>query len=252
MSVTVPRNPWIFGRQPTAAAQTRLFSFPYAGGGGSVFNSWRSFLDAIGVELCCVQLPGRETRFGETPITSMDQLVRLLCDGLYSYLDRPFSFFGHSMGTVVAFELTTELARRGLVLPQWLLMSGAPPPHRRPGSWLHRLPRAEFIETVARRYSGLPVEVLANPDLLDALIPILRADFALIEKYQYTPATPLSVKIVAFGGHEDTSVAPGELTHWRDLTAFPDFFQTILFDGDHFFLNRQRLPLLNEIVRVLT
>lgn len=251
MSATVLQNPWIFGREPTTSARIRLFCFPYAGGGASVFHSWRTFLDSNGVELCCVQLPGRETRFREALVTSMDELIALVCNGLSSYLDRPFSFFGHSMGTIVAFELTLELARRGLALPQWLLMSGAPPPHRRPGAWLHSLPSGEFIDAVARRYSGLPAEVLTNRDLLDAVMPILRADFELIEKYHYKPAQTLGVKIAAFGGRQDTSVAPAELPNWRDLTALPEFFQIMLFEGDHFFLNQQRRQLLTEIARVL-
>lgn len=252
MSVTVPRKPWIFGPEPDPSTRMRLFCFPYAGGGATAFHSWRSFFDLNGVELCCVQLPGRETRFREALVTSMDELVVLVCDGIDPYLDRPFSFFGHSMGTLVSFEVTRELARRGHVLPEWLLMSGAVPPHRRPAESFHTLPPAEFIDAVARRYSGLPREVLANRDLLDVVMPILRADFELIENYRYKPTTALRVKIAAFGGRQDGSVAPAELPHWRDFTALPERFQLILLDGDHFFLSHQRLQLLTEIARVLT
>jgi surfactin synthase thioesterase subunit len=76
----------------------RLFSFPYAGGGATAFHSWRSFLDLNGVDLCCVQLPGRETRFRETPITTMDELVTLVCDGIEPYLDLPCSLFRAQYG----------------------------------------------------------------------------------------------------------------------------------------------------------
>jgi surfactin synthase thioesterase subunit len=229
----------------------RLFCFPYAGGGATAFHSWRSFLNSNGVDLCCVQLPGRETRFRERLITSMDGLVALVCDGIDPYLDLPFSLFGHSMGTLVSFELTRELARRGRTLPEWLLMSGAIPPHRRPVESLHTLPASEFIDAVARRYNGLPREVLVNQDLLALLMPILRADFELIEGYCYKPATALPVKIAAFGGRQDRSVPPTELPRWSDLTAQPDRFRVIFLEGDHFFLNHQRLQLLSEIARLL-
>ena len=161
-------------------------------------------------------------------------------------------FFGHSMGTLVSFEVTHELARRGHILPEWLLISGAIPPHRRPVESLHTLATSEFIDAVARRYNGLPPEILANQDLLDLVMPILRADFELIERYRYKPARALPVKVAAFGGRQDRSVAPAELTHWSDLTALPERFRLALFEGDHFFLNHQRLQPLTEIARVLT
>jgi medium-chain acyl-[acyl-carrier-protein] hydrolase len=229
----------------------RLFCFPYAGGGATVFHSWRSLLGSKGVDLCSVQLPGRETRFRETPITTMEELVARICDGIDPYLDLPFSLFGHSMGTIVSFEVARELARRGRTLPEWLLMSGAIPPHRRPVEALHTLPAKEFIDAVVRRYNGFPREVLGNQDLLDLLMPILRADFQLIEGYRYKPSKALPVKIAAFGGRQDKSVPPTELPHWIDLTAQPERFRLIFFEGDHFFLNYQRMQLLTEIARLL-
>ena len=182
----------------------------------------------------------------------MDELVLRMCDEIDPFLDTPFSFFGHSMGALVSFEVTRELARRRCMLPEWLLISGAVPPHRRPVESLHTLPTSEFIEAVARRYNGLTREVLANQDLLDLLVPILRADFGLIERYRYRPANALPVKIAAFGGRQDRSVSPAELQHWSDLTAQPARFQVLLFEGEHFFLNYQRLQLLTEIGRLLT
>jgi medium-chain acyl-[acyl-carrier-protein] hydrolase len=246
------RKSWICGPEPDASARMRLFCFPYAGGGATAFHSWRSLLGRKGMDLCCVQLPGRETRFREPPITAMDELVARICDGIDPYLDLPFSLFGHSMGTIISFEVTRELARRGRVLSEWLLMSGAVPPHRRPVESLHTLPTAEFIDAVARCYNGLPSEVLTNQDLLDLMMPVLRADFQLVEGYRYKHAKALPVKITAFGGRQDSSVPPIELQRWSELTAQPECFQLIFFEGDHFFLNHQRPRLLAEIARVLT
>jgi medium-chain acyl-[acyl-carrier-protein] hydrolase len=116
----VSPSPWICGPVPDSTAHVRLFCFPYGGGGANVFSSWRSLLGPKGVDVCCVQLPGRETRFREMPIKSMDELVFQTCQGIEPYLCLPFSFFGHSMGALVCFEVARELARRRRTLPQWL------------------------------------------------------------------------------------------------------------------------------------
>jgi len=249
--VMLPLNQWIRGPLADSGSRVRLFCFPYAGGWAAAYLSWRSLLRPKGVDACCIQLPGRDTRFSEMPITVMDELTAQICDSLEPYLDLPFSFFGHSMGTVISFEVARELARRKRTLPEWLFMSGAAPPHRRQIESLHALPLGEFIQAVAQRYGGLPREVLANQELLDIVAPILQTDFALIERYRYEPGRALPVKIAAFGGRSDRSVAPAELRYWADLTAHPERFHVMLFDGDHFFLNHHRQELVLEIARLL-
>lgn len=181
----------------------------------------------------------------------MAELVDRICGGIEPYLDMPFSFFGHSMGALICFELARALAWQRRPQPRWLFVSGAIPPHRRQLESLHTLPTNDFIEAVSLRYNGLPAEVLANRELLEFLTPILRADFELIENYRYGDGPPLSAKIAAFGGRDDPSVPPLELERWSDLTAQPESFRVTLFDGDHFFLNGQRTALLNEICNAL-
>jgi medium-chain acyl-[acyl-carrier-protein] hydrolase len=248
----VSPNEWICGPLPDPKARVRLFCFPYAGGGANAFSAWRSPLRASGIDVCCVQLPGRETRFRETPLKIMDQLALQVCDGIQPYLDVPFSFFGHSVGALVCFEVASELERRRLTLPRWLLISGALHPHRRTFEALHGLPTGEFIEAVAQRYNGLPPEVLANEELLDILVPILRADLELFERYRPEVLNALSVNIAVFGGQSDESVPANELQYWIELTTQPDSFHIMLFDGDHFFFNRQRPHVLAEVARILS
>jgi medium-chain acyl-[acyl-carrier-protein] hydrolase len=177
----------------------------------------------------------------------MAELVDRICSGIEPYLDMPFSFFGHSMGALICFEVAQTLARQRRPKPRWLFVSGAIPPHRRPVELLHTLPTSDFIKAVSLRYNGLPPEVLADKELLDLYVPIMRADFELVENYRYGDGPPLSTKIAAFGGRDDPSVPPLELERWSDLTTWPEFFRVTLFDGDHFFLNNQRTALLNEI-----
>jgi medium-chain acyl-[acyl-carrier-protein] hydrolase len=246
-----PRNKWIRGSLDSSGSRVRLFCFPYAGAGASAYLSWPSFFRPNGVDTYCIQLPGRETRFNEAPITVMNDLAAQICDAIEPHLDLPFSFFGHSMGTVISYEVARELSRRKRTLPQWLLISGAVAPHRRQIESLHALPIGEFLDAVARRYGGLPRELLANQELVDVVAPILQTDFALIERYRYEPGGPLATKIAAFGGRQDRSVEPAELRHWRDLTAQPERFQVMLFDSDHFFLHHQRQELLSAIAHLL-
>jgi medium-chain acyl-[acyl-carrier-protein] hydrolase len=244
-------NRWICGPLPDSTARVRLFCYPHAGGGATSFLSWRPLLRRSDIDVCCVQLPGRETRFAEAPIKAMGELAVRISDGIKPYLNLPFSFFGHSMGAFVCFEVTRELQRRGSNLPEWLFMSAAVPPHRRPSETLHALPKGAFLDAVAQRFNGLARRVVADQDLLDVVAPILQADFELIERYRYETRQALPVKIVAFGGRGDNSVPPAELLRWSDLTTQPERFRAILFDGDHFFLNQQRAQLLAELALLL-
>jgi pimeloyl-ACP methyl ester carboxylesterase len=100
---------WIRGSLADSGSRVRLFCFPYAGGGATTYFSWPSLLRPKEVDACCIQLPGRDTRFSEMPIAVMDQLTAQICDGIEPYLDLPFSFFGHSMGTLISFEVAREL-----------------------------------------------------------------------------------------------------------------------------------------------
>lgn len=245
------KSRWICGPAPQRDASVRLFCFPYAGSGAAVFLPWRAPFATSAIDLCCVQLPGRETRFTEVLISAMPELVRGICDGIEPHLDRPFSLFGHSMGAVISYEVARELARRGLPLPEWLFVSGSLPPHRRELESLHTLPDAELIETLVCRYNGIPAEILSNQEALDVALPILRSDFALMERYRHEASDAMPVKIAAFGGTTDPFVPAPELERWRDLTAESQRFHIRVFDGDHFFLHEQRAAVIDEIARLL-
>jgi medium-chain acyl-[acyl-carrier-protein] hydrolase len=194
-----------------------------------------------------VQLPGRETRLREGPVRVMAELVQRLGPALRPYMNVPFSFFGHSMGALVSYELTRSLARLGWKLPEWLLVSAAHAPHRHRRESLHTLPEPEFLAEVARRYQGMPKEVFEDRELRELFAPILKADFELLERYNFESGEVLPVKIAAFGGHADGSVSSQELDCWRDLTARREFFSVAMFEGDHFFLHRRCAPLVEQV-----
>lgn len=228
---------WALIPRPNPAARLRLFCFPYAGGGASIFTSWPRGLPAE-VEVVAVQPPGREGRIREAPISDLHELADALHRELTPLLDRPFVLFGHSNGGLMAFELARRLRRAGGPMPRLLVASGRPAPQVTvEDPPIHALPYDEFIAAL-RRYNGTPEEILANAEIMELLEPLIRADFSLGETYRYDPEPPLDVPVTAFGGERDDEVPPEQVEAWREQTT--GTFRMQMFPGDHFFLNGDR------------
>ena len=155
----------------------------------------------------------------EPPITRMEPLVRGIAGALEPLLDKPFCFYGHSMGALTSFELARLLRREGRAQPSHLFVSGATAPQipdAHPVTF--DLPEPEFLE-VLRRLNGTPREVLENEELLQLMLPTLRADFELLQVYEYVDEPPFSFSITAFGGLQDNEVSRQDLEGWRVQTA---------------------------------
>lgn len=185
----------------------------------------------------------------ETPFTRLSSLVEILALAMRPLLDKPFAFFGHSLGAVVSFELARHLRKQFGVQPVRLFASAAPAPQTRPRHRpIHALPHAEFLGEL-RRLAGTPEELLDNAEFMTFMLPILRADFALYETYDYAPEPPLDCVIHAFGGLHDQRVSRADLEGWRDHTRTA--FSLRMFPGDHFFLNTTQPLLLRVLSRDL-
>ena len=239
-------DPWISYHKPGPKTRLRLFCFPYAGAGALIFRTWSDSLPAD-VEVCPVQLPGRGSRMTERPFTQLSPLVEALAQALAPLLDRPFAFFGHSLGALVSFELARRIRRQHGVHPARLFVSAARAPqipHRGPS--IHTLPDKEFLMEL-RRLSGTPSELLDHEELMEIMLPILRADFALYETYLYSIEPPLNCPISAFGGLQDSKVSDSDLEAWRAQTSVS--FSLQMFPGDHFFLKQPLL--LRSLVQEL-
>lgn len=222
-----------------------MFCFPHAGGGASAYRLWHAGLPSS-VEVCAVQLPGREGRFGEAPVRNIEVLVGLLAEGLAAHCVLPFVFFGHSMGAVVASELARVLAARGEPVPEHLIVSARRPSHvpdtQAP---LHLLDDQAFISEIERRYGGIPEEVRAEPDMMAVLLPSLRADIEALDKFQPSLRAPLSMPITVFGGEQDRLVPRAHLEAWRSETA--GGFRVRPFAGGHFYLQESQPEVLREV-----
>jgi surfactin synthase thioesterase subunit len=228
-------NPWVLQLRRMTSPRLRLFCFPYAGGSAAVYRTWPERLPSD-VEVCPLRLPGREARLSEKPYTRIGDLVQTVAEALRPLLDLPFALFGHSMGAVAAFELARELRRRHALLPTRLFVSGARAPQRpNPDPPIHHLPDEEFVAEVRRRYDGIPGAVLENPELVQLLLPALRADFALFESYVYSEESPIGCAVSCFGGLDDDRVSREDLEAWSGNTA--GSFSLRMFPGDHFFLH---------------
>lgn len=241
----MPANPpWLAISRPMPSADFRLFCFPYAGGNSLIYRAWPGNLPS-NIEVCPVQLPGRGSRIRETPHKTLSSMVESLGETLPRYLDKPFVFFGHSMGAMIAFELARLLRRSYGIEPVRLFVSGRCAPHiPDPDPPTYNLPKPEFIEEL-RRLNGTPRDALENPELMELMIPLLRADFEVVQTYAFSPAEPLSCPISAFGGLEDEEVMYEHLKGWERHTT--GHFTLKMFPGDHFFLNTSSEALLLAI-----
>lgn len=247
---TSAKNIWVapyHKRNPRASV--RLFCFPYAGGGASVFAGWMSRLPQD-IEVCPVQLPGRENRLSEPPLTSAGEAARLAVEALAPYFDMPFAFFGHSLGALVAYESAQVLRRAGGAQPRHLIVSAHRAPHlplRIEPMW--PLPEADFRRRLVE-LNGTPKEVFQHEELLKLILPLLRADFRLAETYtRSADDEPLDCSIAVFGGRQDTDVPEEDLEAWSEMTR--GSCEVKMLDGDHFFIHSQAAELMRDVSRIL-
>jgi medium-chain acyl-[acyl-carrier-protein] hydrolase len=232
--------------EPKPTASMRLFCFPHAGGGPLAFFGWQA---RLGPEIECitVQYPGRGQRMREIPKTEIASLAEEVTHGLQAKSDKPFAFYGHSFGAIVAFETAQHLRRQGCAGPQALYLGAVRPPQiPSPHPPLRRLPDAEFAAGVQARYGGIPEAILRDRDAMEVFLPPMRADFAAYETYIYQPEAPLAVPICVFAGEGDTAVDPQKLDRWREHTT--GSFEQRTLPGGHFFMSVSAV-LLSEILR---
>lgn len=242
----VPAGPqlWFPFGAPNPAARMRLFCLPYAGGTASLYHSWWR-PGPPGIDIVPVQLPGRGSRLAEEPEAHHERLVGQLTQALLPHVVGPFALFGHSMGALLAFELAHRLTRHGWA-PRALFVAAYAAPHLpRARTDVHLLPRQQF-RTELIRLGGTPEALLADSELFDICLSRLRADWAVVETYEYRPRPALDIDISAFAGSADPEVSIGELREWRDHTT-RDFRMRVI-DGDHFFIHRRGHVVLRHVL----
>ncbi|HEX2191394.1 MAG TPA: thioesterase domain-containing protein [Longimicrobiaceae bacterium] len=248
MSTPPTNDAWILRRPPNPRARLRLFCFPYAGGGASIFRTWQQSLPPE-VDVCPVQLPGREGRLRDAPFDRLAPLVRTLADVLAPWMEMPFAFYGYSNGALIGFELARELRRRGAREPVHLFAAACPAPHLPdPDPPIHDLPDDELVAEL-RRLNGTPEEILENREIMQLLIPLLRADAAVHETYVHGEEEPLDVPITAIGGSDDPKAARDDMAAWSRHTRAG--FELRMVAGDHFFVHSAQALVLRDLAHDL-
>ncbi|MEU3229446.1 thioesterase II family protein [Nocardiopsis alba] len=214
--------------------RVRLFCLPHAGGGAASYRQWGRYLPPD-VEVIAFRLPGRETSYREPALTSIEPIVSTIVQEATPLLDLPHVWFGHSMGSLLAFEVCRALRDLGPSEPAALLVSGrnAPhiPPHHPP---VHKAARSDLLARL-RSLGGTPKALLDDPSVLPLLLPPLRADFTVVESYEHRTGSPLEYPITVYNGTEDRETTPGGLAAWRDHTKSDCVVRS--FPGGHFFLH---------------
>lgn len=233
-------------RQPAAL---RLVCFPSAGHGPAMFRPWLPLLPPD-IELVIAHLPGRESRWSEPALTRIADVVTALEQAIRTHVKPPYVFYGHSLGALIAYEVARRLDSSEAARPQHLFASAhrAPQrPNRHPR--LSELSDAAFLGEVNRRHGGIPESVAANRELMDLMLPSLRADYRVFEDYAHGVAMPISSPVTALFGSADTHVTREDVEPWRDVTT--GAFELREFAGGHFFVNDLRTDVVATVLQTL-
>ncbi|MGF6726219.1 medium-chain acyl-[acyl-carrier-protein] hydrolase [Paraburkholderia sp. GAS41] len=222
----------------------RLICFHHAGGSASAFRDWWPDCP-LGTEILAAALPGREARIAEPPVDRIQLLVKHLVDALP--LDRPFAFFGHSFGALVAFEVARQLGERGKSRPDHLFVSACRAPHLPPAEPNQgELDNTALIDKLLK-LGGMPREILEMPEFAAMLYPVLRADLRIVDSYIAHESGELGIPITAYTGSHDESVAFPDIAAWAEHSR-PGDFAIRSFEGDHFYLKAHRTSLVTDIL----
>jgi len=251
-------DPWFRRYRPAPDAAARLVYFPHAGGSASACHQLSGAL-APRIEVLAVQYPGRQDRFDEPCVETVEQFaaqIHRALDRLDGLHDKPTAFFGHSMGSVIAYEVARRLeaaqavsARPRTPSPARLVVSGRRAPDIARDERVH-LSGDEGLIAELHGLAGTDARLLADEGVLELILPPLRADYRAIETYVWTPGPPLGCPITAVIGDCDPEVNRDEAAAWQRHTTGE--FALRVLPGDHFYLGEGALGVAELLREELT
>lgn len=239
---------WFEKQRYSRQAKLRVFLFPYAGGGPSVFRGWHTHLDES-IDIFAVYAPGREKRFAEPAISCLKEKTRVLHNEIRQFLDIPHVFIGHSNGAIEALELARLAARSGNKNLLHVIVSARRAPHLpslKPP--VYKLPYHDFVADL-RENSTIPEVILNDADMLDMFIPMLRADFALGVNYDFNDSARLNCNASFFWGTDDDNTPKDDVMAWTQY--FEGNVDSRAFSGGHFFINSNMHQYINAVRHIL-
>ncbi|ANW16850.1 thioesterase II family protein [Streptomyces clavuligerus] len=239
---------WLRNYSPAPGADIRLVCFPHAGGAASAYHPMAKALSPS-VDVSAVQYPGRQDRRTEPCAESLAELADRIVPVLSALDDdRPLALFGHSMGATVAYEVARRLERSaGTPAPVLVLLSGRRPPHHATQlGGVHLRDDAGVLRELSF-LGGSVMEALADPELLELVMPAIRGDYRAVETYVHVPGPPLRCPVVALTGDADPRASVAEVEDWREYTT--GTFGLHVFPGGHFYLQDRGGDDVHETVR---
>ncbi len=234
---------WVRRYHPGPADGVRLVCFPHAGGSASFFFPLSAALSSS-AEVAAIQYPGRQDRRSEPNIDNIPELADAIFQAVRPLAERPLVFFGHSMGAVLAYEVACRLEEAGAAPLTRLYVSGRRAPSRHRRETVHER-GDEGVIAELRQLSGTNQAILGDPEMLEMILPALRADYRAIETYRDTTSRTVRAPIIAVIGEDDPKVTSEEAKAWAEHTTGP--FDLRTFPGGHFYLADRA----QEVIRML-
>ena len=245
--ITLSTTDWFIRPQPKLAPSTRLICLPYAGGSAATYVPWSRLLPPE-VELIALQPPGRGSRMAQPPHSQMQPLVSELMSVFQKVTDRPYVIFGHSLGSRVGFELMLQCQMKGIAASGALHRLGQPGTAPVKAGAAHTRPAGCEVCRGAARPGWHARGGLNNSELIQWLLPLLRADFRIADTHR-SSRTALNCPLTVLGGTEDETVSATEIEAWRDVAASECDIHWV--NGGHFFVERNREWVLERVNAVL-
>ena len=239
---------WARRFHPTETAHAKLICLPHAGGSASFFFPVSRALSPD-IDVVAIQYPGRQDRRREPFVDNLTELAQKIFDVLSPWdTSLPVALFGHSMGASLGFELARLMERKAGVVPAHLFASGRRAPSRHRHETVHLRDDKGLLADV-QTLNGTDARVFGDDEMLQMMLPAIRADYRAAETYTYQPGEPLHCPITAFTGDNDPKVTIDEARSWAEHTT--GAFDLTVFPGGHFFLATQQPKILATITERL-
>ncbi|WP_406466481.1 alpha/beta fold hydrolase [Streptomyces hirsutus] len=229
----MPLSPAAEGPRSRSDGPLRMMCVPHAGSGAGVYRPWQRNPPSPALQVVPIQLPGREEEFTAPCYRSVEEAAHGIAGRMAETAgSAPFLVFGHSLGAVLAYEATRLLLEGGGPAPLHLVVSGSVSPRRRRPQHLPADDR-QAVEQL-REMTGQPLDALDEPELRELLLPVLRADIGMLDRYRPAPGPPLPIPFTAIRGRADASVPAADWRDWEHYTS--EAFRAVEMPGGHMYL----------------